>query len=432
MHSNYLVRFAFLTFVVVTATCVFTTNNLFAQFGPPSVIVANVEEREIREGLTFIGTVIPLRTSEVGSAVDGRVVEFPIVLGQRVKKDDVLAKLLTSQLDIEIAVAEAELISRKAAFDELKQSRPEEIERAKAQLAAKKSASEYTTAKLKRIQSTTDQRAYTQDQVEEIQSQAVQAYQMYLDAQQALEMAQRGAREELKIFTQAKVTAQEQEVARLKDLLAKHTIRAPFDGYIVNEYTEAGQWVAKGGTVAKVIELDQVDVEVAVLETYVPNLRLNAEASVEIAALGKKPFIGKIAEINPLGDQRTRNFTVRIRLQNTMSDNNQPLIKAGMFARATLSAGQSTKGLLVPKDAVVLGAGPMPLVHAVTPDPKDPKMSIVRTVPVQLGSAAGGFFEVKGELKANDQVVIQGNEQLRPGQSVSVVTAEKNISAAKK
>ncbi len=43
----------------------------------------------------------------------------------------------------------------------------------------------------------------------------------------------------------------------------------------------------------QIIELDQVDVEVAVLETYVPNLRLAAEASVEVVALGKKPFIGK-------------------------------------------------------------------------------------------------------------------------------------------
>ncbi len=69
--------------------------------------------------------------------------------------------------------------------------------------------------------------------------------------------------------------------------------------------------VARGGLVAKIIELDQVDVEVAVLKTYVPNLRLAAEASVEAVALGKKPFIGKMAEINPLGDARSGKPTVR-------------------------------------------------------------------------------------------------------------------------
>ncbi len=55
-----------------------------------------------------------------------------------------------------------------------------------------------------------------------------------------------------------------------------------------------------------------------------------------------------------------------------------------------------------------------PIVHVITSDPKTPTLSTVRPVAVQLGTAAAGFFEVKGDLKANDQVVIQGERTASP------------------
>jgi len=389
-----------------------------AQRGPATVVVANVVEREFRESQSFVGSIIPARTSDVGSAVDGRVIEYPIFLGKRVKEGEPLAQLLTSQLDIEIKAAEAELVARQATLAEVQQARVEDIQRAEAMLAAKKAAYEYANAKLNRLKKLAGTNALTEDELEEAASLAVQAYQTYNDAIYALDTAKRGAREEIKAFTRAKVTAQEQEVERLKDQLKKHTIPAPYNGYVVGEHTEAGQWVARGGMVAKVIDLDQVDLEIAVLETYIPQITIGADATVEVTAMSDRRFMGKVREINPLADQRTRNFTVRIRLENNLGPDEVPILKAGMFARATLSVGKLTQALFVPKDAVVLGDAQGPKVFVVGPSPMDPKSQSAMPVYVQLGAAVGGMFEVKGNLKAGSQVVVQGNERLMPGQPV--------------
>jgi RND family efflux transporter MFP subunit len=394
-----------------SATCL-------AQGGPAAVVVAKVTQREFREGHSFVGSIIPARTSDVGSAVDGRVIDYPIFLGKRVKDGDTLAQLLTSQLDIEIKAAEAELVSRQATLAEAQQARAEDIQRAEAMLGAKKAAYDYANAKLNRFKKLAGTNSVTEDQMEEAASMAIQAFQTYNDAIYALDTAKRGARDELKAFARAKVNAQEQEVERLKDLLKKHTIRAPFNGYVVAENTEAGQWVARGGMVAKVIDLDQVDLEIAVLESYVPFIKLNDEATVEITSMADRRFTGKVREINPLGDQRTRNFIVRIRLENNLGPDEIPILKAGMFARATLSVGKPTQALFVPKDAVVLGDPQGAKVFVVAPSPMDPTKQSVMPVYVQLGTAQGDQFEVRGEIAAGTQVVVQGNERLFPGQPV--------------
>lgn len=388
--------------------------------GPPpaAVVVAKVVSKEFRESHAFVGSIIPARTSDVGSAVDGRVTEFPIFLGKRVKEGEPLAQLLTSQLDIEIKAAEAELVARQATLAEAQQARSEDIQRAEAMLGAKKAAYDYANAKLNRMKKLAGTNALTEDQMEEAASTAIQAYQTYNDAIYALDTAKRGARDELKAFARAKVNAQEQEIARLKDQLTKHTIRSPYNGFVVAEHTEAGQWVARGGMVAKVIDLDQVDLEIAVLESYIPNITLGAEATVEVPSMAERRFTGKVREINPLGDQRTRNFTVRIRLENNLGPDEVPILKAGMFARATLSVGKPTQTLFVPKDAVILGDPQGPKIMVVGPQPMDPKTLTAFPTYVQLGAAEGGMFEVRGNVQAGSQVVVQGNERLIPNQQL--------------
>src|SRR5688572_29494278 len=45
---------------------------------PTLVEVTEIEQRTIQPRQTFVGTVMPSQKAVVGSAVDGRVIEFPI------------------------------------------------------------------------------------------------------------------------------------------------------------------------------------------------------------------------------------------------------------------------------------------------------------------------------------------------------------------
>jgi multidrug efflux pump subunit AcrA (membrane-fusion protein) len=99
------------------------------------VVVAQVERRELATGQSFVGTVYPARVSDVGSAVDGRLVKLPVVAGEHVEARQPIAELLRGLLEIEREGAAAELERLRQILAELNAgTRPEDVDQARAVL----------------------------------------------------------------------------------------------------------------------------------------------------------------------------------------------------------------------------------------------------------------------------------------------------------
>jgi HlyD family secretion protein len=88
-----------------------------------------------------------------------------------------------------------------------------------------------------------------------------------------------------------------------------------------------------------------------------------------------------------------------------------------MLARVTLAVGPLQQALLVPKDAIVFEEGKSPKIILARNDPAA-KGTVAVPVPVQLGVADGDWIQVTGELRANESVIVIGNERVQPGQPV--------------
>ncbi len=388
---------------------------------PAPVAVAPVEQRELNVGKTFVGTVEPVRTSTVGSPVEGRVVEYLINEGDEVKAGQPLTKLRTTSLEIQLAGAQAELELRKQELAELENgTRPGEIEQAHARMEAAQALMDYAQSRLKRTQSLYAKNVASEDELQDRASAAEAAMKSYAERKAAWELAVEGPRKEEVEQARARVAIQEETIRQLEDDIAEHTIVAPFAGYVTAEHTEVGQWVAKGGSVAKVVEIDSVDVEVPVLEDYLSQLIPGTAARVEINALPGTSWTGKVISVVPQADVRSRSFPIKIRLENRPGTLGM-MLKPGMFARVTLPVGDRRSAAVVPKDALVLG-GSSPMLYAVTPaDEKKPDLGKARPVPVRVGAAVGELVEVHGPLKLGDLVVVEGNEGLFPNRDLQIV-----------
>lgn len=389
-----------------------------AQMPPANVKVTTVVEKEVTAGQTFVGTVMPLRQSTVGSAVDGRVIDFMVNEGDAVQKDQPLAQLRTGTLEIELAGAQAQVRLREAELQELRHgSRPEEIEQARARMASAEARSVYTQNNLERIERLyNERRAISLEELQDATSLAEQATQALAEAKAAHDLAVAGPRAEQIAQAEAQLAVAVEQANLIADRLEKHTIRAPFDGYVTSELVEVGQWVQQAGAIVDVVEIHHVDVEVMVLEQYLEHLRVGAEARVEVPALPTHALTGVVSAIVPQADLRSRSFPVKIRVENQRIDG-APLLMPGMFARATLPVGKMEQATLVPKDAVVLG-GPTPVVWLVDRPDAASKTAKARPVSVQLGVAAETMIQVIGAVKAGDAVIVEGNERLRPQQAV--------------
>jgi HlyD family secretion protein len=403
----------FLAFVSSTATAQAPKG----KGGPPAQPAAKVFVEEVRvdainEPKTFVGTVRPLRKSLVGSAVPGRVEEYLVNDGDFVQKGQPIAKLRTGIIQAEVNAASAELRVQKAALAELETSFVDEVEQGRAKLKLAEANREYRRAK--RDRGLALKGAIAKEALDEDIALATQAEASVLEAAAALRLLEGGPREQKTEQARARVEVQDAEVERLTEQLDRHTMFAPFDGYVTAEHAEVGQWVMQGDPVAEIIELAAVDVEFNVLEDYIGKLNTSVAGTVEIAAARREPFEGMISIINHQADDRARSFPVKVRVENTIEPAG-PLIKAGMFARVTLPVGEPVEAPLVPKDAIVLG-GQTPVIYVVE---QQGGKTIAKPVPVTLGITRGLWITVGGAaLKPGDLVVVEGNERLRPMQEV--------------
>ena len=380
------------------------------------VAAARISTMQTASGQPFVGTVLPARTSDVGSAVDGRLIDLPIVDGQHVAESEPIAQLLRGLLEIERAGATAELDRRREVLGELQAgARPEEIEQARAAVAGFEARLAYAKDRLARLGRLAERGTSTADELQDAQTELRAIEAQLRGSRAALALTEAGPRKEQIAQAAAAAAVQEAEVQRIDDQLAKHTIRAPFSGWVVERFTEKGQWVARGGLIARIAELDTVEIEAQVPESSVVSLREGAQVRLEFDAAADQAWIGTVARIVPQADLLSRSFPVRIRLENRIIDG-VPTIKGGMLARAWLPVGVAGSVTVVPKDALVLG-GSKPLVFCI--DPTGPSTGAVRPIEVALGAAVEGHVAVRGSLEPGMLVVVRGNERLRPGMTVT-------------
>lgn len=385
------------------------------------IVVGRVVAAEQASGQSFVGTVLPARTSDVGSAVDGRLVELPILDGQRVTEGQPIAELLRGLLEIERGGAAAELLRRRELLAELNAgSRPEEIEQARALAAGFEARLAYARSRVARLARLAERGTSTVDELQDAQTELQQIEAQLRGSRAALALVEAGPRKEQVAQAAAAVAVQEATIERIDDQLGKHTIRAPFDGWVIERFTEKGQWLARGGLVARIAQLDRVDVEVQVPESSVTKLRRDAEVRLEFDAAPERTWIGRVARVVPQADLRSRSFPVLVTVENIVVDGD-PVLRGGMLARAWLPVGKAEPVTVVPKDSLVLGGG-TPLVYVVDVaggSSAGPATGTVRAASVSLGAAVGGNVEVRSGLERGQLVVVRGNERLRPGMTVS-------------
>ncbi len=165
-----------------------------AQKGGSSPTSAPVFAEAVREqdaviSHTFVGTVIPTRTSVVGSMVEGQVIEYRALEGSFVKKGEVLARLRPIKLEIQLAGAKASLELLRSQLEDLSVSLPIEIEQAKARKKAADALQEYASGQYERGKSLGSNTPVSAAELDELKSSATSAINVFGERAAALELS---------------------------------------------------------------------------------------------------------------------------------------------------------------------------------------------------------------------------------------------------
>jgi membrane fusion protein (multidrug efflux system) len=136
------------------------------------------------------------------------------------------------------------------------------------------------------------------------------------------------------------------------------TVAAPFDGTLDDLRVSPGERVSTGQEIGRLVDLDHLRIDAAVLEHDLPMIKLGGEAIVSTAAAPDRPVRGRITAILPLVDSATRAGRALIRVPGN------GVLRPGMYADVRLEASRLAGKILVPASAVIERDG-RPLVFVV-------------------------------------------------------------------
>jgi RND family efflux transporter MFP subunit len=325
-----------------------------AQQGPPpaNVRVAMAAIQSLAPETVVPGTVVSRNDARLSAEVNGRLLEVADV-GTFVVRGDEIAKIEDTTIRLRKDELQAEVERAEARLKYLESEEGRYVQLAESNLAA--------ATKLEETRSDRDV-----------------------------------SRSELRVA--------KSRLAQLLDQLGRTSIKAPFDGIVVERLMMPGERVEIGKNVVRL--LDQQHLEVitrAPLEYYSyvqPGQHLNIRTGSTVVS-------GTVRTVVAVGSERTHLFELRL----DIASNRFPV---GQTVRVSIPTSDTREALVVPRDALVLR--PEGITVFIVDENQKASQKAVTT-----GIGAGDRIEVFGELKDGDTVIIRGNERLQPGQSVSIM-----------
>lgn len=191
--------------------------------------------------------------------------------------------------------------------------------------------------------------------------------------------------------------------------LAKTVITAPFAGVVGFREISEGAYVSPGDRIVQLANIDPLKVEFRVSETYLPNLRIGLPVRVSVDARPDEPMTGEITAIDPIVEVGGRSIRLRARVPNP-----DGRLSPGLFARIRIVVQERPDAILVPEAAVFQDGGSL-FIYRVEGG------RAVKT-PVTIGQRRPGVVEVRDGLARDAMVVVAGQQLLRDGAAVDVVS----------
>lgn len=425
------------------------------------VATEKVEKRDIIEIVSASGKIQPEVEVKISPDVSGEIVELNVKEGDRVKKGQLLAKILPDIYQSYLDRANAALNSSKA-----------NLENAKSRLLQSQSQLEKSRLTYERNKKLYDEKLISPADWESVRS-AYEVAKAEVDASiQNVSASDFGVR------------SSEATVKESQDNLRKTTIFAPVDGTISKLGVEKGERVVgtsqMAGTEMFVLaDLNEMEVSVDVNENDIVRVHVGDTAIIEVDAYIGKKFKGVVTEVansanvSGMSVDQVTNFTVKVRVLRDsyldIIDKEHPernVFNPGMSATVDIRTKRVSDALSVPIQSVTTrdttgnmaseskSFGNQEMKDQTDLEVKDTKNKAeevekkdiecvfaiengkVKLIPVVIGIQDNNHIEIKSGLKEGQEIVSAPYSMiaktLKDGDVIEVVQKDKLYSVEKK
>jgi HlyD family secretion protein len=360
--------------VLVVAGGIFAKVKI-SQNGVVTVQTGRAVRQDLVSLVTASGEIKPRNYVNIGANVMGRIVEIYVKEGDRVRKNQVLAKLESVQAQADLQAQQAALNSALAesaaaeaglrAMDENLRTAAASIDRARAEMERARLDYE-RAAKLYQDKLVAKQ----EFDAKKSQYDALAAGLREAEARLAQMKAQREQTAAQLAAAQRRVAQARAAVDRVADVLHKHSAISPIDGIVTNLPVRVGETVVPGvqnsaaSLIMTIADMSVITAEVKVDETDIVNVKLDQVADVTIDAMPNRVFKGRVIEIgntailrssglaasqSAISSQEAKDFKVVIALDNPPDE-----ARPGLSCTAKIITATRQKALSIPIQALTV------------------------------------------------------------------------------
>ena len=338
---------------ILPVTLLFFSLNSFAQFGGPTPVKVALVKKEMMSPVRKVPANVQAKFISTIKAESRGVVNQLAEIGAQIKQGEILAELTDTQSKLREQELKDAIKSARAKYEFLKSENS-------------------------RLKDLLTKNLISNSELEQNQSN-------YLSAQS--DLAQANSR-----------------LDQFLDQMTKLTIVAPFDGYVLQQFSQPGQLLNSGDNVLEFMQDNNLEVVVYVPFKFKSQIRIGE--TWRILTSDNRTIEATINKYIPAATGTSRTIEVHL----TVEDEN---LWSGESVNVMVPKQARQQVIAVPRDALVIRNNGMYVYKIV--DNKAHKVDVI------TGVAEGDKIAVKGLLSPDDQVIVRGNERIRPEQEVKII-----------
>jgi len=331
--------------------------------------------------LNATGYVVPQRKAAVASKAQGRLEWLGVLEGTHVKKDEVIARIESRDVEAALAQAQAQVNVAKANLD------LQVAELKNAEINLRRSAILVPKGAMPATQYDADLARYDKARASINNSRA------------AIVSAQANAR--------AAQVAVDQTV-----------IRSPFDGVVIEKHANVGDNITpfsqasdSKGAVLTIADMETLEVEADVAESSIGKIKASQPCEIQLDALPDLRMTGQVSRIVPTVDRSKATVLVKVRFVDRDARVLPDMSAKIAFLSKPVSAQERDPVVAVQPGAIVERSG-RKVVYAVRGD-------TVHEVAVTTGARIGDLVAVNG-VRPGEMLVLAPGGKLADGARVSL------------
>ena len=303
---------------------------------------------------------IDIRKANLAFNEQERIDQVLVEEGDRVTEGQVLARQQTNRLEAQIREIQAKIAAQQEVVKRFEAgTRPQEIEQARAEVAAARAQVKNTMKSYERIRQTSKAGATSQQALDNIRAQLDVDQAQLTVKEKALNLALEGPRKEDIAAAKNNLETLKASLSLLKIRLSDMTLTSPSAGVIQNRILEPGEMADPNRPVVTMALTDPKWVRAYVPEPDLGRINLSMKAEILSDSFPNQKFEGWVGFISPVAeftpktveteDLRTKLvYEVRVYVHDS-----KDLLRLGMpvtvIVDRTASAGVSKEGEMMPQ-----------------------------------------------------------------------------------